>query len=213
MRTIVIIIVLLLNIFTGHSQSLEKSSRSFGIGLSYRGSFIAREGTTLLNSSSIAPYGIGIHFNFNFHNRITSDLGTALVITDQNIYDTRGLIIYDGQSEQIYKEWRDIYFSIPVHIKYCVLNRNYFQLLFSSGPELLINNQRYYYDPDRDGQTYDGSDISLGIGLELGLIETIRIANNFGIVLSQYYGRLSFGELKGTESFDVRLGITYMFKK
>ena len=204
--------LLAINIFSGYSQNQDDSQRSLDFRLSYGVSFISGDGQILLNTGALVPYGIGLNLALNLNSRITSDFGLTFMFTDKTIYDTRGLIIYDGYSKPMYGEWRDFYINIPIHINYKLLDFKPFKFLMSAGPELIINHHRYYFNPGWDGLEHNGSESRLGAGLEFGLIEWIKVTNKVGIFASQYYGKLFIGDLKNTESVDLKIGLTYRFK-
>ena len=140
--------------------------------------------------------------------------GLAFMTTEKHIRDgirNIGYPIPDYVS--YYSEWRDTYINFPIHMNCKLLNYESFKFFISAGPELIIHTHHYYHNPSWAGTIGHGVDTRLGVGLEIGFIEWIKINNRIGIFASQYYGKLSIGDLRDYESIDLKLGLIYRFNQ
>ena len=118
-------------------------------------------------------------------------------ITSSGITSSEG-----GYSGPTHFELSDIYVSLPVHINYKLLDFEPFKFLLSLGPKLTINHNYYYQNPGLDGLEHDYSGFNIDAGLEIGLIEWIRITNKVGIFFSQYVGYYFFESFGDIEYFN-----------
>ena len=130
--------------------------------------------------------------------------------TDKIIYSG---LAWDGvYSGPTYYELGDTYINIPAHINYKLLDTKPFKFLISSGPKFTINYNRYYQNPGWDGLEHDYSGFNIDAGLEIGLIEWIKITDKLGIFASQYFGYYFFVSFGDMEYNNFNIGLTYSYE-
>lgn len=101
------------------------------------------------------------------------------------------------------------YFCFPIHINYTLIRSNKFKLLLSAGPEFCVNTYNHFFNPNWVGEVQRISGIRLSGGMELGLVQWVKITPNVGLFSSQYFDFLFIGGLSNMQFLNLNIGFTY----
>jgi hypothetical protein len=205
-----IVFLVIIGSFSVKSQTSEKFAGFSYIKLSYNVSSMSAGGDHFKKGETIIPFGTGLEINYNLSKRFSFDFGFEFRTTGKRIIDSF-IISEFGYSGPVHLESRDIYFDIPVHLKFKVINTRPFKIFIASGPKGTITHVSYYSNPGYNGREnrYKGATFSSGI--DFGMSESLKITNKIGIFTSQFYGYYLTGDLSELESVDLKAGLIYNF--
>jgi len=203
-----IIIVFVISLTSGYSQTSDKQSRFTDIRLSYIISSMSAGGGHFRKDETIKPYGAGLELTFNLSRRFSFDFGTGFRTQGRRIYQS-SIISFRGYSGPVYHECVDSYIDFPVHLHCRILNTRPLKITIFTGPKGTIFDFRGYFDPDNFGRTYSYQGNSFSAGLDFGLTECLRITERLGILTSQYYGYYLLGNYSECETVNFKMGLIY----
>lgn len=205
-----IVVLILVNTIPLKSQTANKIRGFNDIKFSYNISSMSAGGNHFEKDETMIPFGTAWELSYNLSKRFSTDIGIGFRSTGKRIID--GFVISEwGYSGPIHNEYRDIYLDIPLHVNYKILNTKPFKVLVSAGPRETFNFYDYYYNPGFDGKEKRLKGANSSTGLDLGLIETLRISKKFGVFSSQFYGYFLKGHFSEMEAIYLKLGVTWKF--
>ncbi len=213
MKTRLLIIIFLVIVSkTAVSQTSEKATGLSDMKLSYALSSMSAGGDHFVKDESRIPFGIAFETNYSLGKKLSLGLGLEYRTTGNRITDSFIISDFGGYSGKIHVENRELFFDIPLHLNYKILNTKPFSILISAGPKETINNLKYNGNPDFNGKEMKFTDTDLSTALDFGITENIRIYKNIGVFASQFYGYYFLGGFDELESFDLKFGLLFSFE-
>jgi hypothetical protein len=209
---LLIIIFLVLVSKTAISQTSGNNSGFSDMKLSFALSSMSADGDHFKKDETMIPFGIAFETNYSLGKKISFGLGLEYRTTGNRITDSFIITEFGGYSGKIHIENRELFFDIPLHLNYKILNTKPFSILISAGPKETINNSKYYGNPDMNGKERRFTNTDLSTAFDFGIIENVRIYKNIGLFASQFYGYYFLGGFDELESFDLKFGLLYSFK-
>jgi len=210
MKTSILILILILTItISGKTQSSDKISGFSDIKFSYNISSMSAGGHHFKKDETIIPWGAGIESSYNITKRLSTDFGIEFRTTANRVTD--GFIIseFGGYSGPVHTENRDIYIDIPIHLSFKFININLLKIQVAGGLKATFQNVKYYSKTSEESR-YQGT--YFDSGLDIGLVENVKITKRTSLFLSQFYGYYISGNLAKIEMVDLKIGFNYYFK-
>ena len=212
MKTKLLIIIFLVLAYNSvNSQTSDKITGFSDIKLSYNISSMSAGGDHFKKDETIIPFGVGLELNYILGKRYSIILGIEFRTTGQRIEDSY-IYSWFGYSGPIHHESKDVFFDIPIHFNYAILNTKPFNINITTGPKGTIEHLNDYYNPGYDGKENRFKGYSFSVGLDIGLIQWVQISRKIGIFTSQQYEYYIIGPLSDLETIDLKIGLTYNFK-
>ena len=199
---VLIVITILLPILVKAQISKEISVFN-DVKISYSVSSMTPGGFHFKRYDSLIPYGVGLETSLLSIKRFSFDFGLQYRTT-RNLHGD-GIMFTDpiGYSGPFHEERKRSYFDIPLHIGYKVFKSDFFNLQIVVGSKTTYENSRNYIFTDKATTTTINS---WNTGVDIGLVETIKIHNKVNFFASQFRNKY-IGEMSFLRTIDLKFGL------
>jgi hypothetical protein len=199
----------LIVLITCNLQAQDEKNGFSDIKLSYNISSISAGGNHFSTGETLLPFGAGLEFVYYLGKRTYVNLGFIFKTSGNQTQIGEVISEFGSYSGPVYREYKQIFFDIPIQIQYKLIKTKPLDIYLSSGFVSTIYNYKSYNNPDFDGKVGESKDNSFNSGLEIGLIECIKINEKIELFTSQFYGYYLFGNLKEIMTIDLKIGLKY----
>ena len=161
------------NVQFSQAQTKQRKFKVTEVYLTYQLSSVTAN-VELYWPESIIPYGMEAGFQLYSNKRLSSTIAFSFRNTGNRV--SEGYIFsqpghYAGYT---YSKKRELFFDIPVHLRYTIISKPVFKLTAVSGIRLNLYNYKYYDNPNRFGQKVSGAYTDLHLGLDIVLAHQQR---------------------------------------
>jgi hypothetical protein len=171
--------------------------------ISYIVSSMTPGGFHFKRNDSLIPFGVGLETSVLSFKRFSFDVGLQYRTTG-NVHGY-GIMFTDpiGYSGPFYEERSRTYFDIPLHLGYNVFKSDFFNLQIVVGSKTTYEDSRNYVFTDIATRT---SRNSWNTGVDIGLVEKIKIYNKVNFFASQFRNKY-IGEKSFLRTIDLKFGL------
>lgn len=159
-------------------------------------------------NDTLIPYGFGLETSILSYNRISIDFG--LEFRSTGTYGGWGIMYSDpfGYSGPVYEETKRSYIDIPIHVSFKIINSNLFKFSIVAGSKTTYEKSYHYIMTDQASTVNRNS---FNTGIDLVLVETIKIYNRINLFSSQFRNKY-IGEMHFLKTIDLKFGLLINFK-
>lgn len=204
---ILLVITILLPILVKAQVSKEISVFN-NVKISYSVSSMTPGGFHFKRYDSLIPYGVALETSLLSIKRFSFDFGLQFRTTGNQ--HTDGIMFTDpiGYSGLFHEENIRSYFDIPLHLGYNVFKSDFFNLQIVVGSKTTYEKSRHYIFTDKATTT---TKESFNTGVDIGLVETIKIYNKVNFFASQFRNKY-IGEMSFLKTIDLKFGLLINLK-
>jgi hypothetical protein len=219
MKKITIVVFIILTSFSILSAQTEKTKPHFSdVKIAYNYAFKMYN----INSEKF-PFGISIATSIELSKKFQTNIGISFK-TQKEIY-SETKIYQDpiAYTNVIRNQHKYSFIDIPIHLQYSIINSNSFDLYVSTGamPSFFLYNENW--TPYSNGQDYHFKGYVFNLAIQIGLMQSYNINNQFSVFASQDIGHYLLKPHKNDEqtiisylytaknTIDLKLGVIYKF--
>jgi hypothetical protein len=208
MKIKILIVLAILQPILIKAQSLKEISVYNDVKISYIVSSMTPGGFHFKRHDSLIPYGVGLETSLLCIKRFSFEVGVQFRTIGDQQFD--GMVSSDpiGYSGPFHEERIRYYFDIPLHLGYKVFKSDFFNLQIVVGSKTTYEKSRIYVFTDKATTTTFNS---WNTGVDIGLVETIKIYNKMNFFASQFRNKY-IGEMGFLRTIDLKFGLAINLK-
>jgi len=169
------------------------------------------------------PFGISIATSIELSKKFQTNIGISFKTQKEISYESQIRMDPIAYTSVIRNQHKYRFIDIPIHLQYNIINSNSFDLYASTGvmPSFFLYNENW--TPYLDGKEYHFNGYEFNLAIQIGLMESYNITNQFSVFASQDIGHYLlkkewdnvqnsvYFHNTGNNTIDLKLGLIYKF--